>query len=220
MVDLPDSAAEDRSLAEDRLPAEDRSPAEDRLPAEDRSPAQDRLPAEAQLPAGRVGRAHGLDGSFYVTGARPRLLELGTAVTIAGRTTAIVRRAGTDQRPIVRVQGVIDRDGAQALRGQTLTVAAADAPRLGEGEWWAHELEGCTVLDGQRQIGTVLRMLELPSCEALEVRREITGSSPDGSRPTESHPPEPLLVPMVSDAIRHVDIAARRIDVNMSFLED
>ncbi len=167
--------------------------------------------AQDRLPAGRVGRAHGLDGSFYVTGARPRLLELGTGVTIAGRTAAIVRRAGTDQRPIVRVDGITDRDGAEALRGQALTVTAADAPQLEQGEWWAHELEGCAVLDGERHVGTVTRLLELPSCEALEVQREMTGSHPPG---------EPLLVPMVSDAIRHIDVAARRIDVNMSFVED
>jgi 16S rRNA processing protein RimM len=161
---------------------------------------------EERLPAGRVGRAHGLDGSFYVTGARPRLLALGVDVTLAGRTVTIVRRAGTEERPIVRVEGVEDRAGAQALRGQTLTVAAADAPRLAEGEWWAHELEGCVVRDGERRVGTVTRMIELPSCEALEVRLDRAGAAP-------------LLVPMVSDAIRHVDVAAGRIDVNMDFVE-
>jgi 16S rRNA processing protein RimM len=161
---------------------------------------------EDRLPAGRVGRAHGLDGSFYVTGARPRLLALGTDVTIAGTTTAIVRRAGTDQHPIVRVHGVEDRAGAEALRGQTLTVAAADAPRLAEGEWWAHELEGCEVVDGERRVGTVLRMIELPSCEALEVQPQPAG--------------EPLLVPMVSDAIRRVDIVTGTIHVNMDFVEE
>jgi 16S rRNA processing protein RimM len=160
---------------------------------------------EDSLVAGRVGRAHGLDGSFYVTRARPRLLELGAEVTIAGRTVTIVRRSGTDQRPIVRVRGIEDRSGAQALRGKALTVAAADAPPLAEGEWWAHELEGCVVRDGEQRVGTVARMIELPSCEALEVTREIGG---------------PLLVPMVKDAIRHVDVAARSIDVNMDFIED
>lgn len=160
---------------------------------------------EDSLPAGRVGRAHGLDGSFYVTGARPRLLALGAEVTIAGRTAAIARRAGTDRHPIVRVHGVEDRAGAEALRGQTLIVAAADAPLLAEGEWWAHELEGCAVFDGQRRVGTVTRMIELPSCEALEVAEE-TGAS--------------LLVPMVKDAIRNVDAAAGRIDVDMDFIGD
>ncbi len=160
---------------------------------------------EERLSAGRVGRAHGLDGSFYVTGARPRLLTLGAHVTIAGKALAIVRRAGTDRRPIVRVHGIEDRTGAEALRGEELTMAAADAPSLGEGEWWAHELQGCVVLDGERHVGTVTQMIELPSCEALEVARETGGS---------------LLVPMVKDAIRAVDVAARRIDVNMDFIED
>jgi 16S rRNA processing protein RimM len=160
---------------------------------------------EGSLQAGRVGRAHGLDGSFYVTGARPRLLVLGAEVTIAGATTAIVRRAGTDSHPIVRVRGVEDRAGAQALRGQALSVDSADAPPLAEGEWWAHELEGCVVHDGERRVGTVMRMIELPSCEALEVATESDGE---------------LLVPMVKDAIRAVDVLAKRIDVNMAFLED
>lgn len=163
--------------------------------------------SEDRLRAGRVGRPHGLDGSFYVTGARPRLLTLGTDVTIAGSATPIVRRAGTDQRPIVRVQGVDDRAGAEALRGLELMVAEANAPELAEGEWWAHELEGCLVVDGERHVGTVMRMIELPSCEALEVRRKQGGE------------PSSLLVPMVKDAIRRVDVAAGRIDVNMEFVE-
>ena len=165
------------------------------------------------LPAGRVGRAHGLDGSFYVTAPRPRLLTVGTSVTVAGRSAEIVRRAGTDRRPIVRLEGVDDREGADALRGMALTVEQIEAPALGEGEWWAHELEGCTVVDGGRLIGTVQRMIELPSCEALEVRREMTGSQSTGS-----HPPAPLIVPMVKDAIRRMAVADRRIEVDMGFL--
>jgi 16S rRNA processing protein RimM len=184
----------------------------EKRPAErtkDGSAEGDRPPT---LPAGRVGRAHGLDGSFYVTGPRPRLLTVGTSVTVAGRSAEIVRRAGTDRRPIVRLDGVEDREGADALRGMTLTVDRVQAPALAEGEWWAHELEGCAVFDGGRLIGTVQRMIELPSCEALEVRREIVGSHPP-------HQPEaPLVVPMVKDAIRRMAVAERRIEVDMGFL--
>jgi 16S rRNA processing protein RimM len=159
----------------------------------------------AELQAGRVGRAHGLDGSFYVTGAVPRLLTLGATVTVQGRSAEIVRRAGTDARPIVRLQGVSDRAGAEALRGIALLVAAAGAPSLGEGEWWAHELQDCEVFDGERLLGTVSRMIELPSCEAIEV----AGASGSAS----------LLVPLVKDAIRKVDTSARRIDVDGEFLD-
>jgi 16S rRNA processing protein RimM len=161
--------------------------------------------APAGLPAGRVGRPHGLDGSFYVTRPHPRLLALGAVVTVAGQTTSIVRRAGTDARPILRLEGVEGRAEAQALRGMELVVAGADAPALGEGEWWAHELEGCAVVDGEQTLGTVSRLIELPSCEALEV------SPPDGG--------QPLLVPMVADAVRSVQPAQRRIEVNLDFLD-
>jgi 16S rRNA processing protein RimM len=74
---------------------------------------------------------------------------------------------------------------------------------LEEGEYWAHELEGCAVWDGGRRLGEVRRMLPLPSCEVLEVERDCGGE---------------LLVPMVRDAIRSVDVAARRIDVDLAFL--
>jgi 16S rRNA processing protein RimM len=168
--------------------------------------------AAPDLHAGRVGRAHGLDGSFYVTGPNPRLLTLGRSVTVAGRRAEIVRRAGTDRRPIVRLDGVEDREGADALRGTTLSVDRVEAPALAEGEWWAHELEGCEVLGEGRLIGTVQRMIELPSCEALEVRRKTIGSDPP-------HPPGALLVvPMVKDAIRRMAVAERRIEVDMDFL--
>jgi 16S rRNA processing protein RimM len=170
-------------------------------------------PAAPELQAGRVGRAHGLDGSFYVTSPRPRLLALGRSVAVAGRRAEIVRRAGTEQRPIVRLDGVDDREAADALRGAALTVAALEAPALEQGEWWGHELEGCAVVDGDSHVGTVSRMLELPSCEALEVRRETIGSHPTGS-----HPPAPLIVPMVKDAIRRMRVAERLIEVDLVFL--
>jgi 16S rRNA processing protein RimM len=188
------------------------------------SSAADRRP----MPAGRVGRAHGLDGGFYVTGARPRLLAVGTPVRLGELATRIASRRGTDERPILRVEGIGDRAGAEAVRGREISVAAVDAPALGEGEWWASELEGCEVLDGDRRVGIVVRMVELPSCEALEVRAAAAEQAAfpgdrDASR-VRAHPrahgdERTFLVPMVRDAIRSVDVAARRIDVDVGFLE-
>jgi 16S rRNA processing protein RimM len=156
------------------------------------------------LKAGRVGRAHGLDGSFYVTGPSPRMLVLGTSLTVAGRSAVIVRRAGTEQRPIVRLEGVEDRAAADALRGMVLTVDRQEAPALAEGEWWAHELEGCEVADAGAPVGRVIRMIELPSCEALEVQ-PVDGAAM-------------LLIPMVKDAIRTLDVERQRVDVDLAFL--
>ena len=154
------------------------------------------------LVAGRVGRPHGLDGSFHVVDARPDLLALG-AVTLGDRSLRVLRRAGTDERPILRLEGVADRGAAESLRGSSLLVDRADAPVLGEDEWYAEDLEGCLVVDGDRSLGRVRRLLALPSCEVLEVERD---GAPD------------LLVPLVRDAVRSVDVPARRIDVDSAFL--
>jgi 16S rRNA processing protein RimM len=175
------------------------------------TPAQPARGSRPGLPVGRVGRPHGLDGSFYVTRPLARLLTLGADVQIAGgapgehTSAAIVRRAGTERNPIVRLQGIEDRAAAEALRGAQLSVRSADVPRLAEGEWWAHELEGCGVFDGERRLGTVVRMLELPSCEALEVDPTDGGTT--------------LLVPMVKDAVRTVDVPSARIEVDSDFLD-
>ena len=147
-----------------------------------------------------MGRAHGLDGSFHVTSPRPRLLTLGMPTDLG----EIVRRVGTDERPVIRLAGLETREAAEALHGQPLQVALEDAPPLEPGEWWAHELEGLRVTDGEREVGTVRRMLELPSVEVLEVER------PNGTE---------LLVPMVGDAIRELDMEGRRVDVDLRFLD-
>ncbi len=161
------------------------------------------MPEREWLRAGRVGSPHGLDGSFHVAEANPALLRLGLAVTLAGEARKIERRAGHDGRVIIRVSGCADRDGARALRGQELLVPRGAAPALGEDEWWAEDLEGCSVRDGERQVGTVSRLLALPSCEVLEVRREGRAE---------------LLVPLISDAVRSVDVVNHTIDVDLAFL--
>lgn len=159
---------------------------------------------EHWLRAGVVGRPHGLDGSFHVADPVASLLDLGTEVRLGDARREIVRLAGHDGRPIVRLEGCEDRAAAEALRGQELYVARTDAPDLDEDEWWATDLEGCAVRDGDREVGVVARLLALPSCEVLEVTR--AGDAPA------------LLVPLVRDAVRDVDLDRRVIDVDMEFL--
>jgi 16S rRNA processing protein RimM len=157
----------------------------------------------ALLHAGRVGRPHGLDGSFYVTQPRAALLELGRTLLVAGRPLEVVRRAGTDARPILRLDGCADRSAAEALRGSDLLVPQTEAPALEEDEWWPEQLEGCAVHDGEVEVGTVRTLRALPSCEVLEVAR---AGAPD------------LLVPLIRDAVREVDVEARRIEIDLAFL--
>jgi 16S rRNA processing protein RimM len=127
--------------------------------------------------------------------ARPGSFALGQTVFVDGAPRVIERLAGRPDKPIVRLAGCTTREHAEALRGLPLEVPPEP---LAEGEYWARDLVGCMVVDGAREVGVVSRMIALPSCEALEV----------GDR----------LIPMVRDAIRSIDLEARRIDVDMGFV--
>ncbi|HEU0024709.1 MAG TPA: hypothetical protein VFQ12_08770 [Thermoleophilaceae bacterium] len=140
------------------------------------------------MTAGRVGKPHGLDGRFYVEGARHALPE-GLTVFVQSDAHTIERRAGTDDRPLIRLAGVSD---PRPLGGELLLVE----DELGEGEWLASDLVGCRVpeLDG-----VVARILDEPSCSVLELE--------DGT-----------LIPLISDAVARVDLESREIHVNRDFL--
>jgi 16S rRNA processing protein RimM len=137
--------------------------------------------------AGRVGKPHGLDGSFYVEGPRHPLPE-GAEVVLGSTPRRIERRAGTDERPLVRLSGL---DDPRSVRGDTLLVE----DELGEDEWLAADLARCTVVG----FGPVTQVVDGPSCSLLELD--------DGT-----------LVPLVSDAIESIDLDAREILVNREFL--
>jgi 16S rRNA processing protein RimM len=156
------------------------------------------------LRAGVVARPHGLDGTFHVGDPVAGLLELGRDILVGGVSRRIERLAGHERRLIVRLAGCESREAAEELRGQELRVSRAHAPPLEPDEWWATDLEGCAVRDGSQDVGVVARLLALPSCEVLEVTRENGGPN--------------LLVPLIKDAVRGVNLEARVIDVDLRFL--
>jgi ribosomal 30S subunit maturation factor RimM len=81
------------------------------------------------------------------------------------------------------------------VSGEPLLVALEDAP-LERDEWLAEDLVGCEVAG----VGEVRRVVQAPSCDLLEVG------------------PDAVLIPFISDAIERIDVAAKRIEVDRSFL--
>jgi 16S rRNA processing protein RimM len=137
--------------------------------------------------AGRVGKPHGLEGSFYVDSPRHALPE-GARLVLGSVAHTIERRAGTDERPLIRLSGL---DDPGTRRGEILLVE----DELAADEWLAGNLAACSV----EGLGPVRRVLEGPSCSLLELE--------DGT-----------LLPLVSDAIESIDLDARKIRVNREFL--
>jgi 16S rRNA processing protein RimM len=161
--------------------------------------------ADPLISVGRIGRAHGLDGSFHVTQPRERVLGGAQALIVDGAEIAIVRHDGTPSRPILKLAGVSSREAVDRLRGTDLWMRRSDAPPLEEDEWYAEDLVGCRVVDGDAPVGVVVKLLPYPSCDLLEVQRPGAGV-------------KALWVPLISDVVRTVDLEAQRIDINLAFL--
>lgn len=148
------------------------------------------------VPVGRVGRPHGLDGSFVVEEASedPARFAPGARVYVEGEQAqvAAVKRAGG--RLVVR----LDRP---APRGAVLAVRASELPELPPGEFYAFELEGLVAVEeGGRVLGRVLRVEPGVANDVLVL---------DGG----------LLLPLVEDCVRGVDLAAGRIAIAAGFAE-
>jgi 16S rRNA processing protein RimM len=137
--------------------------------------------------AGRVGKPHGRDGSFYVERPRHALPE-GCSLVVGSETHTVERRAGTDERPLIRLSGVSD---PRELRDELLLVE----DELAEGEWLASDLVGLSVPG----LGRVERLVDAPSCTVVELD--------DGT-----------LIPLISDAIERVDLEAGELHVKRDFL--
>ena len=147
---------------------------------------------------GRVGRPHGLDGSFFVEGASERedTFAAGATLYAAGEPAKIVStRRGAGGRPVIR----LDR---RVPRGTELAVRRASLPPLAdEDEFYVFELVGLLVEEeGGRVLGRVRDVLEYPANDVLELD---SGAS----------------LPLVDACVRRVDLAGGRVVVAPGFAE-
>ena len=146
---------------------------------------------------GRVGRPHGLDGSFFVEGPSDRAdaFARGTIVHVDGGTAEIVAsKRGAHGRPVIR----LDRTVA---RGATIAVPRDELPGLEEDEYYSFQLVGLAVEEeGGRLLGQVREVLNYPANDVLELDSGIS-------------------LPLVEACVRQVDLAAGRILVAPGFAE-
>ncbi len=149
------------------------------------------------VPIGRVGRPHGLDGSFFVEGPsdRPGAFAVGAVVFANGEPLKIVSsKHGSQKRPVIRLERRVDR-------GAELAVPRDSLPPLGEDEYYSFQLVGLTVEEeGGRVLGHVRDVLDYPANDVLELD---TG----------------LSLPLVEACVRKVDLESGRIVVAQGFAE-
>jgi 16S rRNA processing protein RimM len=160
---------------------------------------------------GRVVGAHGVRGAIRVRyfGDEPQNLLRARKVALASRhedpeprVFAVTGgRAGSRGHLRLELEGIGDRDAAQALVGTLVLGEAAALVPLPPGEFYWHQLVGCRVEghDG-REIGTVRELWETGASDVLVV--EDAG----GQR---------RLIPAAESLLREVDVDARRIVIEV-----
>jgi 16S rRNA processing protein RimM len=154
-----------------------------------------------ELVVGRVVKPHGIAGELVVdvrTDEPEERFFGGNTLRLKpsrgpgdSREVRVESSRPHGARLLVRLAGVADRDGAEALRGHLFVVDSADLPPLDDpDEFYDHELEGLTVrtVDGG-EIGSVAEVLHTAAGELLSVR------SPDGRE---------VLIPFVSAIVTSV----------------
>ncbi len=155
-----------------------------------------------QVLIGEIGRAHGIRGEVRLRAFTARPLDLGTygpLTTDKGcvLTIASLREAG--EGLIGRIEGVADRNAAEALKGARLFVDRAKLPEAeDEDEVLAADLVGLTLVDRDgRTVGEVVGVANYGAGDILDVKVE-------GRRGT-------VMLPFTDDVV--VAIEADRIVV-------
>jgi 16S rRNA processing protein RimM len=144
---------------------------------------------------GRVGRPHGLDGSFVVEDASeaPERFAAGAELLAAGEPAKVVasKRAGQG-RLVVKLDRRVER-------GAALEVPRDALPEPAAGEWYVFQLVGLSVEeDGGRVLGKVADVEPWPANDVLVL---------DGG----------AMLPLVDACVLQVDLDAGRIVVAQGF---
>jgi 16S rRNA processing protein RimM len=143
---------------------------------------------------GKVGRPHGLDGSFVVENASddPERFAPGAAVLLDGEPAEVVEAKRAGGRLVIRLDRL-------AARGTELQIRCADLPDPEAGSFYVFQLVGLDVAEeGGRPLGKVTDVASGVANDVLEL---------DSG----------LALPLVEACVREVDLERRRILVAPGF---
>jgi 16S rRNA processing protein RimM len=145
---------------------------------------------------GRVGRPHGLDGSFVVEEASedPERFAVGARLLAGEDEVTVVSSKRAGGRTVIRLDRSVER-------GATLAVPRADLPPAEDGGYYVFELVGLGVEEeGGRSLGVVQDVAAGVANDVLEL---------DSGR----------ALPLVAECVLDVDLERRRILVARGFTD-
>ena len=143
---------------------------------------------------GRVGRPHGVDGAFFVEqpSQDKRWWKTGASFLADGERVEVVAHRTSSGRPVIKLD-------THVPRGTYLEVERSALPPTAEDEYYAFQLVGLSVEEqGGRTLGTVTAVTPGVANDVLELDTDV-------------------LLPMVEDCVREIDLETGRIVVAQGF---
>lgn len=122
----------------------------------------------------------------------------GQTSSLSGERVVTVASCRPHQgRALLTIEGVMDRDAAESLRGMEVLVDASKLPETGEDEVYLHEIVGFdAVLEDGSKVGTLEGFLDVPGQDVWIIR------APGGRE---------ILLPAHAETIVEIDTETRRI---------
>jgi 16S rRNA processing protein RimM len=161
---------------------------------------------ERRVLLGVVQAAHGVRGEVRIRSFCAAPADIGAYGPLSdehGKRTFTVRPSGRSGKGdvIAGIDGIADREAAEALRGLRLYAARSALPPAGPGEWYEDDLIGLAARgpDG-REWGTVLAVHDFGAGTVLELSGGIHGRS--------------FMVPFNDAAVPSIDVDGGTITVD------
>jgi 16S rRNA processing protein RimM len=154
---------------------------------------------EPTVAVGRITKPHGVRGELVVHNRSDNPDRWAPGAVMfdeAGRTFTVRTVRPHADRLLVTFDEIADRGAAQAVAGTSLLVPEAWLPALPDGQWWAYQVEGASVVtESGRALGRVVEVLPYPAQDLWR----IVGD--DGVE---------TLLPAAADLIVEVDVVGGR----------
>lgn len=160
---------------------------------------------EKRIQIGEIATAHGIKGFVKLRSFvdDESLFEDGTVFTgeTGTRTLSFKIKGAVKNDLLAEVQGVSDRNGAEALRGTKLYIDRGALPETDDGEYYIEDLKGLTVVDSQgKEIGTILSVENFGASDLLDIKPQ-SGQS--------------FYIPFTDDTVLEVDFEGGIVTVQI-----
>ncbi len=155
---------------------------------------------------GRITAAHGIKGEVVIASrtARPEdVAAYGPVSDAEGKRQLVIQNARAASKGVIaRLEGIADRNAAEALKGTDIYVPRDRLPPPADGEYYASDLIGLEAFDpAGKRLGRIVDVPNFGAGDLLDIDPGDGGQS--------------FLVVVSEDTIRGVDVASARITVDV-----